>query len=704
MGRGQEWASESRGKRSEGLSSAEVQASAAAHGRNILIAKKSRSFGALVLRNMLEPMILLLFAALAAGILVQSMHFLKGHPVEIIELLGISLAIVLSLSTASIFEYRNESTFKALQKRALARDVKVYRDGQPSSVGMADLVVGDVVMLALGDKIPADGYLLEGTLEVDQSSLNGESASVTKLPSPVDLSAKAAPLDDLEDVSLLFMGTHVLDGQGLMKVLQVGKQTIYGALASELQQHSHRDTPLQVKLKRLATIITRIAYLGGIAMVIIFFWYLSSGLGNNITQIMGVYGNDSGLVVDNILKSLMMAVVLLVVAVPEGLPLMIAIVSAMMMNKMLKANVLVRTNSGVESAGSLRILFTDKTGTLTKGQLQVVETYQVFYEERLNTTQERAVDSSFFISSWLQCSTAQYAAKSKQAMGGNSSERAILNWIMQSHAQTAAQFKSQHVVHVIPFNSDRKWSACVIRRKERLMSMVKGTPEQLLPLCTHYYNQHDKAIAISKEQRLQIEAKVASWSASARRVLILAVSASALSADKLTGPLAFVGMIAIADEVRSQVGSAIADVQSAGVQVVLVTGDSVAAAKAIAEEVGIYDPSLNKRKDKHVVLDSIGMHQLSDGELLEMLPRLAVVARAMPADKRRLVALAQSREWVVGMTGDGGKRCSSPKDRRRRFCHGQRHRGGKRGRRHDYTRRQLSLHPLCHPLWTYHVS
>ncbi|NIZ19935.1 calcium-translocating P-type ATPase, PMCA-type [Entomospira culicis] len=620
----------------KGLSDKEVAESRVKHGSNGFAPVKPISFVRRWLGNFGDPMLLILLAALLASSAIQILHYVKGKDVELLELLGIAMAILLASLTSAFFEHKNESSFQALQESANKVAVKVYRNHKVSQIFIDDVVVGDWIMLGVGDKIPADGYIVWGSVSVDQSMLNGESKEAHKSESPLILEAMG---DDLLDAHQVYRGTTVLDGQAHMVVLAVGEATIYGSIAKSLTHTEERDTPLKVKLKVLAKLISRIGYMGGLLMALIFFSRQAMTLGSNWEQISTVYANDFPKLVDHILQALMMAVVLIVVAVPEGLPLMIAIVSAMMMRRMLKDNVLVRTNSGIETAGSLNILFTDKTGTITKGALEVVTLWQA------GAIQKSA--NKILIETILHSAQSEYSEEQGGAIGGNSTDRALLNWVMSHYASMVNTITERKILDRVAFNSDRKWSAVVIEHNGSPLSLIKGAPERLLPLAMHYYNAENKILAFDEEKRQEMEQLMHEWSSQSMRILAFATRAGAVDGQHdLDGSLVLMGLIAIRDEIRPEVIPAINQVRRAGVQVVMVTGDRKETAVAIAKEAGILD-------EDGIALDSSQLNLLSDAELVENLPKLAVVARALPADKSRLVRLAQSKNWVVGMTGDG---------------------------------------------------
>lgn len=621
-----------------GLSNAQVEESKRKYGDNSLTQQETESFWAKLLGNFGDPMIKILCVALLINVI-----FAFLGQTEWYESVGIALAVILATFVSTFSEYRNENAFQKLQEEASRILCKVYRNGAVVEVPIHDIVTGDCVLLQSGDKIPADGFITEGSIKVDQSVLNGESKEITKDRMPENFEGSTSAMDFLNPHKV-FRGSVVCGGNAVMLVTIVGDHTVYGKIASELQTEEDRESPLKVKLGSLANGISKFGYIGGIAIAVAFLFQrivIHNGFDPNAII---AYCSNWMAVVNDIVQAVMLAVIIIVMAVPEGLPLMIALVSALNMRKMLKDHVLVRKISGIETAGSLNLLFSDKTGTITKGQLEAV----VFIDG-----QAKEYDSYDGVVGELGKVLALSIHNNTDAvisgvdremvvLGGNATERAIL-----SYAAAGASGDKPNIVKIaaIPFNSTNKYSATTIGGDYEL-TLIKGAPEKILPQCSLYYDENGQRVPL--EDVRSIEEKIDALASRAIRVLAFATSDSHISSEKLPGDnWTLVGIIGIRDEVRPESVTAIQEVQSAGVQVVMITGDRKDTAVAIAKEAGIIQTS------EDTVLTSDELNAMSDETVKNLIPKIRVVARALPSDKSRLVRLAQELNLVAGMTGDG---------------------------------------------------
>lgn len=622
-----------------GLNDAQVLESKEKYGDNSISEHTGESFFDKLVGNFKDPMILILCVAL----LINIVFVILGES-EWYEALGIAVAVVLATFVSTFSEYRNENAFQKLQEEASRIFCKVYRNGQVTQISINDIVVGDCILLQMGDKIPADGIIIDGHIKVDQSVLNGESKEATKKAIPEGYEDKDESIDFLNPYKV-FRGSVVCSNNAIMQVTTVGDASVYGQIAKELQVEEERDSPLKVKLKSLAKGISKFGYLGGIAIAIAFM--LQNMIYNGDTISFGhitTYFNDLGAVLNDLVQAIMLAVIIIVMAVPEGLPLMIALVSALNMGKMLRDNVLVRKIAGIETAGSLNILFSDKTGTITKGQLEAV----TFIDGEVNEYQsydDIVEDLGKVLTFCIHNNTDAVISGEEgniKVIGGNATERAVLNYVAQSKYNEDIRVAT---VSNIPFNSQNKYSATSVTG-DRELTLIKGAPEKILKRCDTYYDhQGNKAVLT---QRAELEEKINLLANRAIRVLALATSDNVIEDDSLPeGNWTLVGIIGIRDEVRQESVTAIAEVQQAGVQVVMITGDRKDTAVAIAKEAGI----LKNKTD--LVWTSDELAKMSDEEVKENIRDVRVVARALPSDKSRLVRLAQKMNLVVGMTGDG---------------------------------------------------
>ena len=617
----------------QGLSDEAVRAAREQYGTNALTEQAGEGFWEKLKGNFDDPIIKILCIALGINVIFAFMG-----QVEWYESVGIALAVILATSVATYSEYQNENAFRKLQEEASLIKCKVYRSGVLQEIPIDDIVMGDYVLLQTGDKVPADGVICDGSIQVDQSVLNGEAKEATKTPAPEGDTEADAGADFLHPHKV-FRGSVVCDGNAVMRTTTLGDKTHYGQIAGELQGDEDRDTPLKLKLSALAGQISNFGYIGGVAIAIAFmFQRLVIHNGFEMARILA-YCTNWLVVVNDLVEAVMLAVIIIVVAVPEGLPLMIAIVSAQNMGKMLKDNILVRKISGIETAGSLNLLFSDKTGTITKGQLEAVAFVDGAGREYASY-KELGAGLGKLVNLSVRYNTSA-VINDTEAVGGNATERAIFGFVAGAGAEM-----DETVRNMVPFNSRNKYSLAEVAGTYNV-TLAKGAPEKLLALCDAYYDEDGTKRPLTSAA--PITEAIDRLAARAIRVLALAVYEGEIPADGTlpAGGLVFVGAVGIRDEVRPESVEAIARVQKAGVQVVMITGDRQDTALAIAREAGLLDQA------DAVVMTSDELAALGDDEVKALLPRLRVVARALPTDKSRLVRLAQEMNLVVGMTGDG---------------------------------------------------
>ena len=550
------------------------------------------------------------------------------------EGLGIAFAVVMATLIATWSEYSNENEFQRLLEEASKVKVKVFRNSTLVEILIDDLVVNDLVLLQPGDTVPADGYLLTGEIELNESALTGESETVKKTGADDEKHSEAEEKYEMSRAAL------VVDGEAVMKVLEVGDKTKYGATLKELTSAETRPSPLQEKLATLGRQISRFGYVGAlfIAFSFMFNHIFLEGGGWEI-----YFSKPDGEIIYHIVTAIILAIIIIVVAVPEGLPMMIAVVLSMNMRKLLKAKVLVRKLLGIETSGSLTILFTDKTGTLTQGKLTVSELL-LGNAEHLQSYKEIPENLRETVSFALRNNTPALIdtgdPENPKIVGANPTGQALLRFL-------GADLAKQDDVKVkvnIPFNSSYKFSATQVEGSQNL-TMVKGAAEIVLAGCTHYLDVDGNKVELDSEK---LKEEMLGLSKRAMRLIGLAVSNQDLGEENvLPSDLTLVGIFGLRDEMRKESKTAVETVRRAGIQVVMITGDAKDTAQAIAREVGILE------KEQALVLTSKELGEISDEELIKILPDMRVVARALPADKNRLVKLAKSMNWVVGMTGDG---------------------------------------------------
>ena len=599
-----------------GLTLEEVIENRKKYGSNSLTKTKQDSFFKLLIETLGDPIIKILLIALA----IKTVFLFKNF--DWYETIGIVIAILLASLISTISEFGSEQAFNKLQEEVSKITCKVIRDGKKIEIPINDVVVGDIVCLETGDKIPADGIIVQGKISVDESSLNGEAKEVYK-ESCINLNLVA-------EKNKVYRGSAVYSNTALMKVTSVGVNTFYGKIALELQE-KQPETPLKIRLRELAKFISKIGYIGAF---LVFFSYLFKVIvinnNFNMSEIVNMVTNFQVLT-GHILYALTLCVTIIIVAVPEGLPMMITLVLSSNMKRMMNDNVLVRKLVGIETSGSINVLFTDKTGTLTKGKLEVKGIISPLLEMYKNE-KELEKNSKYYDIVKMCCTINNASCYSEdKVIGGNITDRAILSFFKNDNKR----YKKEGVV---PFDSKNKYS---ITRVDGI-NLVKGAPEILLKNCVSYYDNNGNVKKLISKSK--IEGKVLENTKNGIRVLLLATNKNKDIND--LNNLNFVGIVLIKDDVRKDAIEGVNLVRDAHIKTIMITGDNKDTALSVAREVGIY-------KEGDLILTSGELNKLSDDELKSKLTKISVVARSLPTDKSRLVRVSQEMNLVVGMTGDG---------------------------------------------------
>lgn len=603
-----------------GLTEEEVLESREKNGSNTITNRKRNSFLELLISSLGDPIIRILIIALG----IKLVFLIKDF--DWYETVGIVIAIFLASFISTISEYGSEKAFAKLQEEASKIKCRVKRSGKKQEIGIDEVVVGDIVLLEAGDKVPADGIIIEGELLVDESSLNGETKEVRK--------EKIQNNKAITERNTVFRGTVIYGKEATIRVTKVGDQTFYGSIAKELQEETP-ESPLKIRLRGLAKLISKIGYFGA---VLVSFSYLFSVifLKNNFDfNLIKETVTNLPLLTGHILYALTLSVTIIVVAVPEGLPMMITLVLSSNMKRMLKNNVMVRKMVGIETAGSLNILFTDKTGTLTKGKMEMISFMDSSFKKYKNETdlQKNSKCYDLVKKSIVYNNASSYTSDKKDVIGGNITDRAILRFIKSDN-----HFNLK-VLNTTPFDSKNKYSKVTVLDKKKI-TFIKGAPEKIIPLCTKYYlNDNDTRILTNKNM---INLRLKEETSKGFRVIAFATSSS----DEIKD-LTLLGFALIKDDVRKEAIEGLKLIRRAHIQTVMITGDNKETAESIGKEVGII------KSESDIIITSDELRQMSDEEVKRILPRLRIVARSLPQDKSRLVRLSQELELVVGMTGDG---------------------------------------------------
>lgn len=616
-----------------GLTDEEVEYSRKKHGTNEIPDSQPTTFWEEFKETFNDPMIRILLAIAALMIAM----FFFGYA-EIYEPVGTIVAVLIVAFVSAKTGVASDMKYRELKDNAKKDHSKVHRNGLVAVIDVDDIVVGDKVLLQSGDKIPADGILIRGSLTVDNSSLNGETEECKKCSADETFEMT----DDITgetfvDDHSLFRGTVVFDGEGILDVRKVGPKTMMGKMAEDMQSEE-LDSPLKVKLSVLATQISTFGYIGAAVIAVLYMLYfiISAGGFAAYTSI-GVTG-----ILQDVIKSASLAVVIVVCAVPEGLPLMISLVLMQNTSKMLDHNVLVRKAEGIETAGSLNILFSDKTGTITKGMLEVVG----FFTADGNSIEISQLSRHGKLKSLLDLAIGKNAQAmfdaNHKVIGGNATEQAMLKFIGEDVYNLLASDEDCVVDCVQSFNSANKFSQAHISSMGR--TFYKGAPEKFMSVANKALDIHGNEVELDFDE---VNMKINELATKAMRVLAFGYSDKDLQENEINDDVVIIGLVAIRDDVRPEAKEAIDEVKSAGIQVVMITGDRLETAIAIAEDAGL----MTELSDK--ALTSAELNEMTDEQVKEIIKDIRVIARALPTDKSRMVRICQEMNLVVGMTGDG---------------------------------------------------
>lgn len=594
-----------------GLGKREVEVSRKKYGTNEIVMGIKDGFFRLFLESLGDPIIKILILALGIKMIFLFRDF------DWYETIGIVIAIILASLISAVSEYGSSKAFDRMMADASRMKCRVQREGKKQEIYIDEIVVGDILCLEPGDRIGADGAIIQGQVEVDESMISGETTGVNK---------------GVRDI--VYRGCVVFDGFAYVRVDKVGNQTYYGRMIEELGVKSG-DSPLKERLNKLAIQISKLGYFGAFLVSVSYlFNKIVIANGFQFSKIVATL-SDFSLVFAYVLHALTLSVTVIVVSVPEGLPLLVNLVLSSNMKRMLKSNVLVRKLVGIETAGSLNLLFTDKTGTITKGCLEVTGFMLGNGEEYRDYHHLSSRYGHLFCDSLVYNNESFYDKDLNKVIGGNITDQAILNYMHSSIRDSVS------VIRRVRFSSEKKYSCVVVSDEGKRYRYVKGAPEILLEKSSRYLDRDGyKKLFLKKKE---IEDKLSFIMDKGIRVLGVCYGEGE-KGD--LDDLILIGFLFIQDDIRAEANEGIRLIQGAGIQTVMITGDNYKTAASIAKRCGIL-------KDDGLILSSKELSSLSDSEVEKILPKLAVLYRATPQDKSRLVTIAKGNNLVVGMTGDG---------------------------------------------------
>ena len=604
-----------------GLNNEEVKNNRKKYGSNNISGKNKNTFFNLFIETLGDPIIKILLIALAIKTIFLFQDF------DYFETIGIVLAVLVASLISAVSEYGSNKAFKRMQEESSKINVRVRRNSNITEVPIDEIVVSDIIILSSGDRVAADGIIVKGNLSVDESSLNGEAKEVYK--------EFTSDINNPLEKNKVYRGTTIYDGNAEVLITKVGMNTLYGKMAKILTEEEE-SSPLKIRLNNLAKIISRIGYVAAILIAIAYLFskiFITNNF--NITLIKSTI--TFSIFLSYLLEAMTLAVSVLVMSVPEGLPMMITLVLSTNSKKMLKDNVLVRKMVGIETAGSLNILFTDKTGTITKGKMEVIFLIDGSLN-KYNSLEELSTNYKTIITdSLIYNNESEYNHEGNKVIGGNITDKALL---------TFAGRKKEEFIKIkdrLMFNSKNKYSVSIIEKEQKKIKLIKGAPDRIIKYCSDYIDQNGKKKNLDKDKILKY---IDDKTSHGLRAIALALSLSIYPTDSIRRST-LVGVIFIKDDIRSEAKDGVSLITSAGVNTIMVTGDSKATALSIAKEVGIIN------SDKDIILTSSELEKMTDNEVKTIIPHLKVIARALPEDKKRLVMLSKELGLVTGMTGDG---------------------------------------------------
>ena len=633
-----------------GLSDAQVADSRQQYGDNVLTPPKKTSLWKLYLDKYRDPIIqILLVAALVSLVLAFVEH-------DFVETLGIFIAIFIATTVGFYFECDAARKFRVLTAINEDQPVKVRRDGKVMEVPRRDVVVGDIILVETGDEVPADAVLVEAVnLQIDESSLTGEpltSKSVTDAQSqqsadtasPASLNLQHSADAIIQHSSLgsqhsseaypknvILRSTMVMNGRGTAIVTRVGDSTEIGKVATEATEATQTKTPLNLQLDKLAKLISKVGTGVSIAAFVIF-------LGHDILTNSLWHTTDYLSMLQVVLNYFMMAVTLIVMAVPEGLPMAVTLALALNMRRMLKFNNLVRKLHASETMGAVTVICTDKTGTLTQNRMTVHD-IQLVEGDRLVKAEEATTATKARFSEAVAANTTAELDEDNTPIG-NPTEGALLMWLQQQGKDYQQQRASQPVDSQIPFSTEKKYMATTVVLDDKKRTYIKGAPEIIASLCD-----------LAEPQQIHLREVLLGYQRQAMRTLAFAWRDGDFSEE---GGYTFQGIAAISDPVREDVPSAVSTCRGAGIKIKVVTGDTSATAVEIARQIGIWPKEeTTKAEELRWHITGSDFAALSDEEAYDRVEDIRVMSRARPTDKQRLVQLLQRHGEVVAVTGDG---------------------------------------------------
>ena len=605
-----------------GLTEKEIHESREKYGKNSFTKEKPISIFVRIWKGVTEPMLLMLVFAGVIATAVNIVHYTQGGQTDFIECVGIAVAICLSVAITVIMEGKSAKAFEALSAINEDISVRILRNGKFEIIPQNEVVVGDIVFIETGNKLPADGRLLESIgLNVDESALTGESMTVEKNAEIIIENPKTTVA---ERFNMVYSGCFVSSGNGKMVATSVGDGTEFGKIAHELSKTDTGSTPLQEKLGALGK---KIAIVGISISAIVFF-----------IQLFG-FIKDGNVNFTNVSEAFISSIILIVASIPEGLPTIVAISLSINIMKMSKQNALVKKMVACETIGSVNVVCSDKTGTFTENRMTVTNIYSNGTTLKPNEVKDNSIIENFAMNSTADVNLENNTIK----FLGNPTECALLVALDKSSYDYKTIRKELTIEHAYPFSSETKNMTTIINANDRITAYTKGSPEKIFLMCN-----------INEKTRKDIENKIEEYQEKAQRVIAFAhkdinnIKNIDLKNDResIESEMIYDGFVAITDPIREEVYGAVEQFRTAGIDIKMLTGDNIITATAIAKELGMID-------ENHIAVEATDIEHMSDSELTANLKKIRVIARSTPIVKMRVVNNLKSTGHVVAVTGDG---------------------------------------------------
>lgn len=617
-------------KKIVGLTKNQVLASRNKYGMNQMPRPKLRSGWDFLLEVFQDKLNMFLLAMMLVFVLLSAVGY--G---SIYEAIGIGIVLLVVAVTTVSTKLKGQRSAEDLYRHASMQNVIVIRDGRAHEIDSTEVVVGDIIKLRAGEKICADGYIIDGDLDVSNAILNGESAEVKKTPAPKSFvfdENTAITADSYTDGHSVFAGTIVLSGQALMRVVRIGANTENAKIMSSLWSINETKTSLQIQLDQIAAFISKVGTISSVLIFMVLFsaYALRNGIALDMSLLYAVLGTVT------------VSITIFVAAVPEGLPFIIGIITSQNVNRMIRSNILAKNPNKIPEAGNLQLICTDKTGTLTYGFMQTVHNFTASGQDIGFDMGVGGAIKDMYLRTVALTSDCAFDKK-HEIIGGNLTERALIGGLVGIADHITGIQRKYVSAERLPFCSENKFSARRVKTGDKLCYYT-GAPEVILARAKHFIDADGKIHKLNKQK---LDLLIHEYSAKSMRLIATAFSSSWVQGNKLPDDLIFISLVAMRDQIRTGVTQVVQTLNKSRVQIMMITGDNLDTARAIATDCNI----ICDKSD--MAMTATEFDALTDRAAKKILHKIKVIARATPSTKLRVVQLAQSMNKSIGMCGDG---------------------------------------------------